>query len=95
MSVGFPVELVEPWVKSVAIPATLTPSPTWAGLVLPTSALLPPAECSICERVSSNWVELALKPVVLTLAMLLAVTSSIVWWARRPEMPESSERSMV
>src|SRR3954447_6031256 len=27
--------------------------------------------------------------------MLLPVTSSMVWWLRRPLMPEKSERSMV
>ena len=36
-----------------------------------------------------------MKPVVLTLAMLLPVTSSMVWCERRPEIPEYSERSMV
>jgi hypothetical protein len=30
----------------------------------------------------------------LTLAMLLPVTSSMVWCERSPEMPEKSERSM-
>jgi hypothetical protein len=28
------------------------------------------------------------------LAMLLPVTSSMVWWERRPEIPEYRERSM-
>jgi hypothetical protein len=31
----------------------------------------------------------------LTFAMLLPVTSSMVWCERRPEMPEYRERSMV
>ena len=35
-----------------------------------------------------------MKPVVLTLAMLLPTTSIIVWWLRRPEMAENIERIM-
>src|SRR3712207_2672932 len=45
------------------------------------------------DRVSSKTVWDDLKPTVLTLAMLLPVTSSLVWWARRPEMAENIERS--
>src|SRR3712207_5286004 len=45
------------------------------------------------DRVSSKTVWDDLKPTVLTLAMLLPVTSILVWWARRPEMAENMERS--
>ena len=50
---------------------------------------------SIWLRVSWKTVVLDLKPMVLALAMLLPVTSSMVWLARRPLMPAKSERSMV
>ena len=53
------------------------------------------APVSIWLRVSLKTVVLALKPTVLALAMLLPVTSSMVWLARRPLMPAKRERSMV
>jgi hypothetical protein len=43
---------------------------------------------------SWNTTLLDLKPVVLTLEMLLPTTSIIVWWFRRPEMAENIERIM-
>ena len=50
---------------------------------------------SIWLSVSEKTVVLALKPTVFALAMLLPVTSSMVWLTRRPLMPAKSERSMV
>ena len=50
---------------------------------------------SIWLSVSWKTVVLDLKPTVLALAMLLPVTSSMVWLTRRPLMPAKSERSMV
>src|SRR5689334_12658386 len=94
MSVLRPVICDAPCVKLVVMPATRTPRPTCAGLVPPTPGWAPPAFCRTWLRVSWNWVCDDLKPVVLTLAMLLPVTSSMVWWLRRPLMPEKSERSM-
>ena len=44
---------------------------------------------------SWNRVWLDLKPAVLTLAMLLPVTSIIVWCERRPLIEENMERSTV
>src|SRR3954469_24291073 len=76
------------------MPATLTPRPTWAGLVPAVSPLGAEPLRSTCDSVSSKTVVLLLKPTVLTLAMLLPATSSLVWWARRPEMAENMERSM-
>src|ERR1035437_6769720 len=35
-----------------------------------------------------------LKPTVLTLAMLLPMTSIMIWWPRRPEIAENIERSI-
>src|SRR5690625_4198804 len=95
MSVLRLVSWAAPWVKFVVTPATRTPRPIWAGLVPPWPGCGAPAFWTIWLRVSWNCVWDALKPVVLTLAMLLPVTSSIVWWARRPLMPENRERSMV
>ena len=94
MSVARPVLCEEPWAKLVLTPATRTPRPIWAGLLPPVSPWGAEAPWVIWDSVSWNWVEDALKPAVLTLAMLLPVTSSMVWWARRPEIPEYSERSM-
>jgi hypothetical protein len=93
-SLARPVFWVEPWPKLVVMPATLTPRPTWAGLV---PALSPCGEEPLrrtWDRVSSKTVVLLLKPTVFTLAMLLPVTSSFVWCAFRPEMAENMERSM-
>src|SRR3954471_13615515 len=89
-----PVFCVEPWLKLVPIPATLTPRPTWAGLVPAVSRYGAEPWRSSWETVSSKTVVLLLKPTVLTLAMLLPTTSILVWWALRPEMAENSERSM-
>jgi hypothetical protein len=88
------VVCAEPWLKLVDVAATCTPRPTCCGLVPPTLALAPAAPVSIWLRVSWKTVVLPLKPMVLALAMLLPVTSSIVWFTRRPLMPEKSERSM-
>src|SRR3954468_16718894 len=94
MSVGRAVVWFEPWVKLPEVPATWTPRPIWIGLVPPRWAL--PAEPAVSIWLSVSWktVLLLLKPVVLALAMLLPVTSSIVWLTRRPLMPEKRERSM-
>src|SRR3954466_14167009 len=75
------------------MPATLTPRPTWAGLVPAMPAVGAEPLRSTWERVSSKTVVLDLKPTVLTLAMLLPTTSILVWCARRPEMAENRERS--
>jgi hypothetical protein len=52
------------------------------------------APARVWLSVSWKTVALLLKPVVLTLAMLLPVTSIICWWVRRPETPAYMERSM-
>src|SRR3712207_4868798 len=78
----------------VDVPASCTPSPTWIGLVLPRGGLTAVAPLIIWLRVSWKIVVLPLNPIVLALAMLLPVTSSIVWLTRRPLMPAKSERSM-
>src|SRR3954464_2043383 len=93
-SLARPVFWVEPWPKLGVMPATLTPSPTCAGLVPAVSPLGAEPLRSTCDSVSSKTVVLLLKPTVLTLAMLLPATSSLVWWALRPEMAENMERSM-
>src|SRR3954471_12830851 len=93
-SVDRPVDWVAPWVQLVGMAATLTPSPTCAGFVPPRSAAGAPPARITCDSVSWKTVWLPLYPTVLTLAMLLPVTSSLVWWARRPEMAENMERNM-
>src|SRR3954454_6220538 len=93
-SVARPVLWVAPWFQLVVMAATFTPRPTWAGFVPPRfCAAAPPARMT-WDSVSWKTVWLPLYPTVLTLAMLLPVTSSLVWWARRPEMAENMERNM-
>src|SRR3954454_6292461 len=93
-SVARPVLWVAPWFQLVVMAATFTPRPTWAGFVPPRfCAAAPPARMT-WDSVSWKTVWLPLKPTVLTLAMLLPVTSSLVWWARRPEIAENMERNM-
>ena len=89
-----PVFWAAPWLKLVLMAAIRTPRPTWAGFVPPLLPCGAPAALSIWLRVSSKTVADALNPAVFTLAMLLPVTSIIVWCARRPLMPENRERSM-
>ena len=88
MSVDLPVDWVEPCEKLVEMPATCTPRPIWAGLVPPWSGVAAPAPWVICESVSWKRTADDLNAVVFTLAMLLPVTSSMVWCERRPEIPE-------
>src|SRR3954462_14137858 len=92
-SVDRPVDWVAPWVQLVVMAATLTPSPTCAGFAPPRSAAGAPPARITWDSVSWKTVWLPLNPTVLTLAMLLPVTSILVWWARRPEMAENIERS--
>src|SRR3954470_15949901 len=94
-SLSRPVAWVEPWLKLVAIAATFTPRPTWAGFVPAVLAVGAEPLRRTCDSVSSKTVVLLLKPTVLTLAMLLPTTSILVWWAWRPEIAEKSERSMA
>src|SRR3712207_9218427 len=94
-SVARPVVCAEPWFMLVEVAASWTPSPTWIGLVPPRGGLTALAPLSIWLRVSWKIAVLPLKPIVFALAMLLPVTSSIVWLTRRPLMPAKRERSMV
>src|SRR3954451_13126888 len=94
-SVGRLVVWAEPWLKFVDVAAIWTPRPTWMGLTPPLMGLADEAPVSIWLSVSWKTVALDLNPMVLALAMLLPVTSSIVWLTRSPLMPAKSERSMV
>src|SRR3954467_610926 len=94
-SVARPVVWAAPWLKLVLVAASWTPRPTWMGLLPPRFTLALDAAVSIWLNVSWKTVEEDLKPVVFALAMLLPVTSSMVWLTRRPLMPAKSERSMV
>src|SRR5919112_6636111 len=93
-SVARPVVCADPCVMFVEMPASCTPRPTWIGLVPPRGGLTALPPLSIWLRVSWKIVVLPLKPIVFALAMLLPVTSSIVWLTRRPLIPEKRERSM-
>ena len=94
-SVDRPVSCRPPWLKLRLVAATLTPRPTCWGLMPAVASPLPLPPRSCWASVSANCTRLALKPMVLTLAMLLATTSVIVWWARSPETPANMERIMV
>ena len=94
-SVARPVVWAAPWLKLLEMPATRVPSPTWDGLLPPCAAVGAAAPSSSWLRVSWKTVCDDLKPAVLTLAMLLPVTSIIVWWERSPLIEENMERSTV
>ena len=94
-SVVRPVTCEAPWVKTRSMVPRLEPSPTWVGLMPARVAVEPDAPDRVWEIASAKVTCEALKPVVLTLAMLLPTTSIIVWWLRRPETPENIERIMV
>src|SRR4051812_42322420 len=91
-SVARPVRCNAPWLKEVVMADTLEPRPTCAGLVPPSCPAGAPAPRRVWLSTSWKTTELDLKPVVLTLEMLLPTTSIIVWWFRRPEMAENIER---
>src|SRR3954451_20545367 len=93
-SVARPVVWAAPWLKLVLVAASWTPRPTWMGLLPPRFTLALDAAVSIWLNVSWKTVEEDLKPVVFALAMLLPVTSSMVWLTRSPLMPAKSERSI-
>src|ERR671933_905820 len=72
----------------LSIEPSLTPRPTCAAFAPPEPGVdAAPARCSLLSA-SWNVAREPLKPMVLTLARLLAVTSSIVWCVLRPEMAE-------
>src|SRR3712207_1685394 len=87
----------------MSMDATRTPSPTCIGLMPPPGWLRPAASRlpgwlpprSSCDRVFSKTTRLALKPAVLTLAMLSPTTPIIIWCARRPETPANIDRIMA
>src|SRR3954451_17965292 len=93
-SVMRPERCIEPCEKSVLMAPRREPRPTWAGLVPPRAAEGAPPPARVWESTSVKTVLDPLKPVVLTLAMLLPTTSIIVWWLRRPEMAAYMERIM-
>ena len=70
-----PVDWTEPSVKSKSMLATPVPRPICFGFVPPTLSCGADAPVSVWESVSANVVRLDLKPVVLTFAMLLPLTS--------------------
>ena len=63
---------------------TCTPRPICWAFVPPSVVDGPLAPAWVCESASLKLVLEPLKPTVLTFAMSFAVTSSMVWWARRP-----------
>src|SRR5437763_1196887 len=94
MSVERPVCCSAPWVNEVATVPIFTPMPTCDGFEPPKPVLGLPAPLMVWLSRSSKTAWLDLNPVVLTLAMLLPITSIIVWWDRRPETAENIERSI-
>src|SRR3954447_23040232 len=94
-SVERPVDCAAPCEKLVPMPARRTPRPICAGLVPPVIAEAgAPAPCIVWLSRSSNSTVPALKPVVLTLAMLFPTKSMNVWCAWSPETAANIERSI-
>src|SRR5579884_141820 len=79
-SVTLPVGCRSPCVWKLSMPAIATPRPTCAALTPPWVAVGATAPRSVWLSTSSKSMRPALKPVVLTLAMLLATVSMNVWW---------------
>src|SRR5690606_38865093 len=90
-----PVSLRLPWVwiRSVATVHAPVPicSPEGSWLAAPTLA---PGWRLVWYIISSNTARLRLKPVVLTLARLLEITSMLVCWVSRPVLAIHRERIM-
>src|SRR4051794_40049027 len=84
-----PVDCSAPPDMRLSIEPSETPRPTCLALAPPCVALgaAPPADSWASE--SLKVVRPALKPIVLTLAMSFAVTSSIVWWDFSPLIAEN------
>ncbi len=83
-SSGLPVDWIAPEPVMFWIAPTWTPSPICWAFVPPRVVDGPLAPACVCESASLKLVREPLKPTVLTFAMSFAVTSSMVWWARRP-----------
>jgi len=82
-----PVLLRLPWVKFLLIVASVTPRPTWIGLVpsrFPVGTVAPE---SVWLNTVSNSAVLALNPGVLTLARLSPITFSASEMVLRPLTP--------
>src|SRR3954468_19419225 len=78
----------------LCIELSWTPRPTWMAFEPPCWAFgAAPPRCS-CDSESLNVVRWPLKPSVLTLAMSLDVTSSMVWWTLRPLIAANMLRIM-
>ena len=92
---ALPVFWKSPWVKNLCTAVGRTPMPTW----MPTGSrlspsVMDPAIFMVWYIRSSNSARLFLKPVVLTLARLLEMTSMLSCWATMPVAPVYRERIM-
>jgi len=94
-SVGTPVWVGAPAVKSVCIPATWAPAPIDVGLVLVRPRLAAPAGVSCSLRMSWNSTSVSLYPSVLELATLLPMVSSSVCMVAMPESAAVSDRTVI
>jgi hypothetical protein len=82
---GFCVEVMSPWANDRVVVAFRTPRPICKGSGRPPPcAVGAVAERMVSESRSSKSARARLKPVVLLLARLLAITSSLVCWASIP-----------
>ena len=92
------MDWAEPWpVILVLMAPAFTPSPICLALVPPTpvSALGPLARLVVWLISALNVMELDLYAVVFTLAMLLPITSILVWCVLSPDTPEKSDLIIV
>src|SRR3954454_1325664 len=85
-SSGVPVDCIAPPCMLLSIELSWTPRPTWTAFEPPCWAFGAAPPRWSWESESLNVVRWDLKPSVLTLAMSLDVTSSMVWWTLRPLM---------
>src|SRR5690606_17718357 len=95
-SVGRFVVIALPAVCIVSIDAKLTPRPTCFALtppLTPSSGAVTPL--TVWLKISENITRQYLKPIVLTFAILLPITSSFVWKPLIPETPEYIDLSMI
>ena len=94
-SVFRPVACSEPCVCRTSMPPIFMPRPTCCGFVPPRLSV--GAEAPEIVWVSMSWkvTRLALKPCVLTFAMLLPTTSMYVMWFCRPAMAANNAFIMM
>ncbi len=89
-SVATPVAPIAPLLKLRCVPATVTPRPTWPGLVPPVDEPGAVPSEKLRLKVGVNCIRFDLNAVVFTFEMLLPMTSSRREFEMSPERPVKS-----